>query len=76
MQVLFELSLLCSRAQREKEWVSEGDTEREERKRERQTKGKLCNIVGVHLFFFFNYNRDCIDVSGHMSSIIYQEGDC
>lgn len=39
---------------------------------ERQTKRKSCVILLVRTFF--NYNRDCIDVSGHMSSIIYQGG--
>lgn len=30
--------------------MSEGEAERGERERDRQTKRKLCNIVGVHLF--------------------------
>lgn len=44
--------------------------------RERETDRQSESCVILLVCTFFNYNRDCIDVSGHMSSIIYQGGEC
>lgn len=83
MQVLFELSLLRSRAQWEEEG-GEGERERDSEGGVRESKGggseqekeadkeKARYYCWCAPFFNFNYSRDCIDVSDHVSSIIYQ----